>query len=221
MTSVLSVVTVITMKNDPDKKFRDRRDKIRGHYEPRISSLRENYDILDWASAHTQEARFAVLPRFLDLTGKSLLDVGCGLGDLLTYFERHKLAVDYTGVDILPAMVQAASERHPHGRFICGDVFQASPFGPGSFDVVFCSGTFNLNLGNNMEFLPDALARFFELSRRYVVFNLLHKRSASFDLKYFHYDPDEVLAMLKPLNCHTHIVDDYLPNDFTVLCEKA
>jgi SAM-dependent methyltransferase len=209
------------MKSRSDNPSRrGRKDTIRSHYEPRISPHREHHEILDWASSASQRARFTALADHVDLRGKSLLDVGCGLGDLLGYLEQRGVAVDYTGVDILEAMVEAARQRHPNGRFICADVFVHSPFGR-EFDVVFCSGIFNLNLGNNLEFLPQALERLLELSRRLVVINLLHTRDKSTDDRYFHYDPAHVLDVVQKLGCEAKLVDDYLPNDFTIVCRRV
>ncbi|MCK4603030.1 MAG: class I SAM-dependent methyltransferase [Phycisphaerae bacterium] len=198
-----------------------KRKQIRSHYEWRISRLRENHDILDWADAESQAARFSVLVENVDPDGKSLLDVGAGLGDLASFLEQRKISVGYTGVDLLEKMVAEARRRHPDAKFLCADVFTNDCFKPGSFDVVFCSGIFNLNLGNNLLFLPGAIRRLLGLSRDWVVFNLLHKRAAHREEKYFHYDPAEVLAILEPLPCQMRIIDDYLPNDFTLICRKA
>jgi len=191
------------------------------HYEPRLRALRESYEILDWASPVTQEARFAVLADNVDLPGKSLLDVGCGLGDLWAYLRRRRVEVEYLGVDILEKMVAAARQRHPEARFEQADIFGADTYEPAAFDVVFCSGAFNLNLGNNLEFLPQAIARMCRLARQYVVFNLLHVRAASEQQKYFYHDPVKVRALLTSPACQVRIIDDYLPNDFTVICRKA
>jgi len=195
-----------------------RKQRIRGHYEHRVASGRANHDVLDWTSAASQEARFVVLADNVDLSGRSLLDVGSGLGDLCGFLKRRRIAVEYTGVDILEKMVQAARRRHRDGRFLHADIFQGDPFGDERFDVVFCSGTFNLNLGNNREFLPTAVARMLELAREHVVFNLLHARYAGSDGTYFYHDPDDVRAMLRDLPCELRLLDDYLPNDFTVIC---
>lgn len=197
-----------------------RKKLIRQHYEPRIEPTRENYEVLDWASARSQEARFAVLVDHVDVSGKSLLDVGCGLGDLWGYLTRRGVATDYTGVDLLDKMVLAAQQRHPGGRFVQADIFSSDDFG-GTFDVVYCSGAFNLNLGNNLEFLPLAIRRMCRLSRQYVVFNLLHVRAASEQHRYFYYDPAEVRQLLTSPHCGVQIIDDYLPNDFTVICRKS
>ncbi|HAU36183.1 MAG TPA: class I SAM-dependent methyltransferase [Phycisphaerales bacterium] len=197
-----------------------RKDRIRRHYEPRIRVGREHFDILDWASAASQEARFGVLADRVELAGRSLLDVGCGLGDLWAYLRRRNIAVDYTGVDLLEKMVSAARARHSEARFVCGDVFTQDLFPPESFDVAFCSGMFNLNLGNNLEFLPRAVGRLLGLVRGTLAINLLHRRRPPAEDRYFCYDPQEVRKLLEPLCGRITILDDYLPNDFTVLCGK-
>ena len=136
------------MKNErdiPGPSHDDRKDKIRRHYEPRLGSDLPHHAVLDWASAQSQLARFQIFARNVPLQDKSLLDVGCGLGDLLTYLESLGLGVRYTGLDLLEKMVQAARRNHPGHDFMQGDIFKANPFAPESFDVVFCSGAFNLS----------------------------------------------------------------------------
>lgn len=197
-----------------------KRRKIHSHYEWRIAQLRENHDILDWADAESQQVRFKVLVENVNLAGKTLLDVGAGLGDLWGFLKKCGIPADYTGVDLMEKMVAKARQRHSDGKFVCGDIFSEDCFKKRRFDVVFCSGIFNLNLGNNMEFLSDAVCRLYELSREYVVFNLLRKRTNSHETKYFYYEPAEVLEILTHLPCKARIVDDYLPNDFTVICHK-
>ena len=197
--------------------------QIRNHYQPRINAGLENYDVVDWASAAAQEHRFAVLVDNVPLDGRTLLDVGCGLGDLWAYLKGCVISADYCGVDLLEEMAAAAGSRNPDARFVCGDIFDldgsASVFAPDErFDVVFCSGMLNLELGNNTEFLPAALARMLELSREHMVVNLLHARN---EMRYPHctyYDPDEVIKILEQMPCKVRLIDDYLPNDFTVIC---
>lgn len=195
-----------------------KKKEIGSHYEPRLTDLTENYDILDWASASSQEARFAVLADNVELAGKSLLDVGCGLGDLWAYLCRRGIAVDYLGIDILEKMVQAARQRHPEARFEQADIFAADALPAAGYDVVFCSGALNLNLGNNRKFLPMAIARLGRLTRQYLVFNLLHHRAAGGMERYFYYDPEDVRSLLAGAWPSVCILDHYLPNDFTVIC---
>jgi len=195
-------------------------DKIQAHYYPRFSPENLPHEVLDWASAESQRRRFEVLAGNVNLAGLKMLDVGCGLGDLLAFLQERHVEVDFTGVDILERMVQHCRRRFGTGTFVQGDVFSDEVFAPGEFDLVFVSGAFNLDLGNNLEFLPTAMEKLLELSREYVAFNLLHARWPEREEGYFFYEPDFVLKQLDRHNCEVTLLDDYLPNDFTVICRK-
>jgi SAM-dependent methyltransferase len=191
--------------------------RIEDHYLPRIQDRENNSAILDWESTEAQELRFRALAENVDLQGCSLLDVGCGLGDLHTYLSHRGTRVRYLGIDLLPEMISAARSCNPGAQFRELDLFRHPDDLDQQFDVVFCSGIFNLNLGNNHQFLEDALGVFFRLAARYVVFNLLHKRSPDPDHHYFYFTPDEVIPLISPYTDRIKIVDDYLANDFTVI----
>jgi SAM-dependent methyltransferase len=192
------------------------RQHIESHYLPRIHDTETNSAILDWESVEAQELRFDALIRSIDLSGKSLLDVGCGLGDLHTFLTRRGIKVDYLGIDLLPEMISTARLRNPGVAFRDLDLFRNPDSIERTFDVVFCSGIFNLNLGNNHAFLEEALEVFFRLANEAVVFNLLHKRSPDPDHHYFYFTPDEVIPKVWPYSDDIRILDDYLANDFTV-----
>ena len=100
----------MSSKHDPGDG--PRKHRIRRHYEPRIDTARTHHEVLDWASEASQRARFDIFANRVDLRDKSLLDVGCGLGDLLTYLGARGVQVHYTGVDLLEKMVQAARRNH-------------------------------------------------------------------------------------------------------------
>ena len=208
------------MSNASNTSNTSNASKIHDHYDHRIKADRKNYDILDWASSTSQVARFEVLATSVPLEGQKILDVGSGLGDLYGFLKAIEIDVDYTGVDILDKMVDSAASRHPSGKFLCCDIFDESSDFAGGYDVVFCSGMFNLNLGNNSAFIAQALIKMLDLTNDYLVFNMLHSRSAGEPEKYYSTTPDEPINILKPLTRELNIIDDYLPNDFTVIGRK-
>ena len=71
--------------------------------------------------------------------GASVLSVGCGPGSILRSVLSFHRRVTGTGLDISPARIQAATQRHhrvPRLNFFCGDV-QQMQFPSGSFDLVY------------------------------------------------------------------------------------
>ena len=68
------------------------------------------------------------------LEGRSVLDVGCGVGLMSGYVGKH--FAELRGIDIAPGVVERAAEHVPGGAF---DVYdgQRIPFEDQSFDVVF------------------------------------------------------------------------------------
>lgn len=194
-------------------------EKIKKYYEENNIEGYPDYYILGWESEAAQELRFKQLVGNIDLNGKTILDVGCGTGNLLEYISRQFKNFNYTGIDVLPHMIQRAEEKKLNGRFVCMDLFKGSPYDNKTFDVIFSSGIFNLNLGNNQEFLMDAVDIFQNLAREAVSFNLLWDKSADKDLKYFYFSPEEVQDTLSSKYRDTwrvSIVKGYLHNDFTV-----
>lgn len=213
-------------KNQDRADAADNTDKIKRHYAHRVIPGRSHFDILDWAAPETQVRRFEILADNVALQGRSLLDVGCGLGDLVSFLDKRGIEVDYTGVDIVEQMVARAKQLHPLRRFECENIFNnARATGKAEtnfkkfdfFDIVFCSGALNLNLGNNLEFVKTALVAMLSHTRERLVVNMLHARIAVGQPQYFAYNPDSILAILQPLCTEVRLIDDYLPNDFTII----
>lgn len=200
-------------------------ETIRSFYESKMDKGLPDYMVLGWEGPEAQYRRFEVLASHVDLSGMKILDVGCGLGNLLEYLNSRGIAVDYTGVDISEKMIESVRKKKLPGNFLCVDIFKTSAFDRESFDVVFASGIFNINLGNNREFLAEGLDRFFQLSGRFVAFNLLHVNSPDReDDKYYYFTPEEVKEIISGLPHkikRIEFVEGYLQNDFTAICEKG
>lgn len=197
--------------------------RIKKYYEDNYVEGYPDYYIQGWENKTAQEMRFRELVGQIDLNDKRILDVGCGTGNLLEYISKRFTAFEYTGVDILSHMVNIATEKKLKGKFICMDLFKNNPFQDKSFDVIFSSGIFNLNLGNNKEFLIDALNVFQQLSNGTIAFNLLWDKSPDREDKYFYFDPDKVKGLLTEKYggyWTVSILKGYLNNDFTVILEE-
>ncbi|MDP4093120.1 MAG: methyltransferase domain-containing protein [Bacillota bacterium] len=198
-------------------------ETIKTYYKSNMGENVPEYSILGWESEKAQHLRFEILSNSVDLRRRKLLDVGCGTGNLAEFILNRNIDIKYTGIDILEDMISLAKRKNLKADFYCMDIFKSNPFFEGSFDVVYSSGIFNLDLGNNKSFLSSAVELFLNLANEAIVFNLLHFRSPSREDKYFYFDPDEVLKLLGTYSEKINkisIVEQYLKNDFTVVLLK-
>lgn len=196
---------------------------IKTYYESNMGKGLPEYGILGWESAEAQRLRFEALVSSVNLQGKRLLDVGCGTGNLYEYIREKGINIEYTGVDLLQSMIDIAKSKKLDAEFQCVDIFKNNPFEENSFDIVYSSGIFNLNLGNNKEFLTKAILLFVSLAKETVAFNLLDIASPDREDPYFYFDPDEVPKIIEKATdkiAKINIVKQYLQNDFTVICHK-
>ncbi len=198
---------------------------IKSHYEPRLDKYKENHQILNWENREAQLKRFRVFIENVDVKNRSLLDVGCGLGDLYSYIKNRGINVEYTGIDILEKMITGARAKNPGGEFFVHDLFSETPdsgnSGGKGFDIVFSSGLFNLKTGKDRDFLVHAVSVFYRKAKQRVVFNLLDTASENKEDIYCYYSPEEIEKTAGKIFAGVKIIKGYLPNDFTVICDIA
>lgn len=111
----------------------------------------EGYNL--WAESYHEEANPIkklsdefILESLPELSGKLLLDAGCGTGRFcMTAVEQRALIVK--GIDLSPAMIAEAKKNCPTGRFECADLSTAALE---RYDVIICG----LVLGHIDNFEP-------------------------------------------------------------------
>ncbi|MGB9627195.1 MAG: class I SAM-dependent methyltransferase [Thermodesulfobacteriota bacterium] len=87
---------------------------------------------------HIQEREWAILQLLkeegIELKGLSILDVGCGTGNVLHRFIEFG-ARSANGIDLMESRIKIAKERYPHLQLVRGNAAQL-PYARGSFDLV-------------------------------------------------------------------------------------
>ena len=104
------------------------------------AEIRERYERLPGRGSLGPAFIARVLGLAGDLTGRHVLDLGCGRGELLrTAAERFERSL--TGVDwAAPRLAAAGGSRRPV-RLVTHDLARPLPFPAGAFDVIFCTET--------------------------------------------------------------------------------
>ena len=130
--------------------------------------------------------------------------------------------MDYTGIDILPDMIKTAKRIRPKVKFLCVDIFRQKNYFKTQFDYVFASGIFNLDLGNNIEFIKESIKVFNEISKYGFCFNLLDNESVEREDIYYYLNYNEAVLMISN-QCKLYdvkMVRGYLQNDYTIVVKK-
>lgn len=185
-------------------------------YNERFERFGRDLRTVGWGSRADQLLRFEVLLRGLDPKGKTILDVGCGLGDLVPFLhERTGGDFRYVGLDVAASLVDDARRLHGDAccTFLHGDVFAA---GVPQADIAVLSGALSLRIEGIAEYAQRTLERMYALSREAACLNFLSKY-ADYELeKNQHYQPQEVFGWARRVARRVNLFHDYPLYEFTV-----
>jgi ubiquinone/menaquinone biosynthesis C-methylase UbiE len=172
--------------------------------------------VLGWRDQAQQELRFRVMADGLrEIANASILDIGCGFGDLYHYLTGRAAGLRYVGCDISPDLLQVARERHPQVQFDLRDVLDA-PYPENSFDYVFISGIFNYRIEDNEGFLEQTLATAYRMCVRGVAANMMTDQVDYRDKHLHYFNPERVLRFCRKLSRRVALRHDYPLYEFTV-----
>ena len=165
----------------------------------------ESYNISHWGTKETQWVNFNTTVKMLEGENvKSLLDIGCGLGDLSKFISQD---IDYHGIDIFENVVKMAHDRNPNVDVQIGDIFKYNPDKPiRKYDAVVCNGAFNVEYG--IDKIVEALKIMKLLANKVVILTISYAdnddikqfRKVGFDiipLKRLHDDKGDELCIIK------------------------
>lgn len=192
-------------------------NRLTGLYDQRLQEHGQDVRTVGWRSRADQHLRFEVLCRGLDLRGKRVLDIGCGLGDFVPWAEqKYGTGFDYLGLDLSSGLIDAATKRFAGSqrRFIQGTITPASAYG--DFDIVVLSGTLTFRTSDNMSTMRTILMSAWERSREAVCSNFMTRYADSMLDKNYHYSPEEVFSFSKTLSRFVTLHHDYDLWEFTI-----
>jgi len=173
---------------------------------------------LNWNSVDSQRIRFEVLTDFLkdELRVSSVVDAGCGFGDLYLYWMEKGLHVEsYIGIDSVQNSIDIAKKRlkkYPNCSFTCRDILRDALH---KVDWYIASGSLNiLSSFDTWLFLEKMLL----YSKKGVVFNILSgdKKSATFNYQ----TKENMIEFAKNKGFSLDIIEDYLENDMSIKISK-
>jgi len=197
--------------------MRETSKKILSFYDQHIDEFGSGPRAVGWSDTKSQETRFAAMCKVGDLDNRSVLDVGCGLGDFYIYLKDRYQGVEYTGIDINPRYIEQAKALYLDAHFEVAD-FGAYESGP--FDYICASGVFAVKIPNYREGYFGQIKKMVKMARKGVSFTMLNEKNHPNDETYAAYSAEKVKNFCLTLADDSILVQDYLPHDFTVVIRK-
>lgn len=187
-------------------------------YESLVTQHGDSPLSLGWGLKDRREIRFKYLLKPWTLNNTSIMDIGCGFGDLYGYLTKNNLPNSYTGIDRVEKILEIAREKYPEGHFLLKDFLNEKlP----KADYYFGSGILNDVCEEPEVRLNKVLKIFLDNSKLGFSLNFLSK-SAKIKYKHANYtDAGEVASIIGKFGNRYMIDHSYMPFEFTLHYSKS
>lgn len=192
---------------------------LQEYYDNLYSMHGMSTESLGW-SPQGQATRFAEVARSFPENTGSVLDIGCGFGQLEPVLRNRHPEIRYTGWDINANMLSHCTT----GRlatFEQRNILEAPP-SEGEHEVVVLIGALNTAFGDNDRTIRAMLAAMYAACSRMCI---LSATSAYADPEYKHesmwfYDPIDLFTFSRTLTRYVDLRHGYLPHDMMLVLYK-
>jgi trans-aconitate methyltransferase len=192
--------------------------EIREDYENSLNHFGPGPKALLWWDYRSMAIRFRELVKDVPVEGKTILDAGCGMGDLLPYLYAKSANFRYLGMDKTKGFIEEAARRYEGHEFRVGDPFHHPV---GMFDVVISSGVMNGNVKGWLEQRKKMISALFDQTGEVLAFNMAGGLKPPRDDSLIAYaDAREIFDYCKTQTRHVELNTEYLHNDFTIVMQK-
>lgn len=185
----------------------------------RSSRYGPGFEAAHWGSQRGQIKRFEVLTgSWGDLSGAGLLDVGCGVGDLLDFLMKAgNKPKNYLGVDISRGMIERAGKRFEGLDGVDFMLGLLDELPAPKYDYVVASGIFYRVRRDGYGFMKQMIPLLFGHATAALGFNTLTTWDPREAGDEFRADPARVLSVCGELTNRIIFRHDYHPGDGTFL----
>jgi SAM-dependent methyltransferase len=163
-----------------------------------------------------QSVQFEALCQIGNLSGCSILDVGCGFGDLHDYLKFRGTKCKYFGVDINQHVIEMGKSMHKGINLEVRDI-QTKKFKK-KFDWVFFSGI--SSAGCTYPYIEKMMKEMFQICKKGIALNFV---GGVVDFKsdaLFYSDPEKIYSITRKISNRVIIRHDYAPYQYVLYMYK-
>ncbi len=195
---------------------------IRHYHQHRIAAYQNGTaEALGWKAKASQVKRFEVIATVGNLDGGTLLEIGCGDGDLKRYLHQWRHSdFTYIGIDRMPQFISEAKKRYrgSPATYFFQTGFVAVEFT--EVDYVTASGAFGYRC-QNPDFHFEMIRKMYTAANRAVAFNMLDAACFPEDDLLVGHDLDRVVAFCHQQSPRVKLIGGYLVGDFTEFMHRG
>lgn len=196
---------------------------VNDYYSQKITENGVSSNGVDWNSIESHYMRFEILTEYIKEESFSILDFGCGYGELINFLKNIKKSnFQYIGFDISSKMIEVALSEFKDFKFTT-DLNSITE----KVDYVIANGIFNVKLETSNEVWTEYVLRTLDLLDKYSIkgfsFNILTNYSDKEYLKSYLYYADPLyffdICKIKYSN-YVSLIHDYPLYEFTINVKK-
>lgn len=185
--------------NKNDKSTKEIILRFKEHHQKIFSQYKRQPKGVDWRDQQTADIRYKNMLALLKgeevSSTPTVLDVGCGYGGLFEYAQKNSIELHYTGIDIVPELIQEASTMYPDVKFLTGDILENKDIE--EYDYIVCNGILTQKLETSLldmdNFAKLLIKKMFSICKKGICFNIM-STYVNFFVANLHYKhPTEVV----------------------------
>lgn len=193
-------------------------EQIHGRYRKRWEKDGYSPASLGWGKGR-QSLRFKKMFERFDVEGKSILDIGCGFGDLNLYLGG---GYEYLGIDIVKEFIEEADRRYQTGEINFAEGEFLNYEFTKKFDYCVESGIFNHVMYNidNYTYIEQVMKKAYDLCNCACIFDFRSDKVDYFEEGLFYNDPSKILDMSYHITKRVLLDNSYMPYEFLIILFK-
>ncbi len=179
-------------------------------YKKRLGEHGQSVDILAAGTEHRRHIRFGVMTDVGITSGCSVLDVGCGLADYYAYLRDRGYEISYTGIDVVPELINQARLKYPGLDLQVRDLL-TEPLKPKTYDYVVSTHVFTLRFGkeSNIPLVEKIMKCIYSIARKGVAIDFITKYVDFQEPHLEYHSPEDMFRYAKGLTKCVVLRHDY------------
>lgn len=186
-------------------------------YNERLQKFGHSSKTLGWTKGR-HELRYYILLSHWNLENKSILDFGCGFGDMYGFAKKKGLKINYFGIDINKNLILEGKKAYPDANLEVRDAFEQGL--DRNYDYILSSGAHNYKIKDNWIHIERTFELFNKHSLGGFAMNFLSNK-VDYELDdTYHTDPTRLIGLAYNYSNRIVLRNDYMPFEFTVFIDK-